>query len=124
MLLSCHHVVVEGDKRSGARGPVPNCCVLVAALALWVCSSALLCGCSLLIKARVFQFTAMKSGGKKGKERGEKKEKGKKEKEKKKEKGKIGGEKGKRRGGKGKKRKKRRGRRRKEKYQNQSSNES
>lgn len=83
MLLSCHHVVVEGDKRSGARGPVPNCCVLVAALALWVCSSALLCGCSLLIKARVFQFTAMKSGGKKGKERGEKKEKGKKEKEKK-----------------------------------------
>lgn len=76
MLLSCHHVVVEGDKRSGARGPVPNCCVLVAALALWVCSSALLCGCSLLIKARVFQFTAMKSGGKKGKERkGEKKKK-------------------------------------------------
>lgn len=107
MLLSCHHVVVEGDKRSGARGPVPNCCVLVAALALWVCSSALLCGCSLLIKARVFQFTAMKSGGKKGKERGEKKRKGEKGKgKKKKEKGKIGGGKGKGGGGRGKKGKK------------------
>lgn len=106
MLLSCHHVVVEGDKRSGARGPVPNCCVLVAALALWVCSSALLCGCSLLIKARVFQFTAMKSGGKKGKERGEKKRKGEKGKGKKKGERKNRGRKGERGGGEGEKKEK------------------